>query len=87
MPEKKVNAINNMKQTHILRSHKIYNKTFKNKNIHRIYPHKIFCDKQIKNRCITHDDKNIFYDDDNHLSRSGTKMLSEEILKTIKFIN
>ena len=61
--------------------------SFKNKNIHRIYPHKIFCDKQIKNRCITHDDKNIFYDDDNHLSRSGTKMLSEEILKTIKFIN
>ena len=35
MPEKKVNAINNMKQTHILRSHKIYNKTFKNKNIHK----------------------------------------------------
>ena len=35
MPEKRVNAINNMKQTHILRSHKIYNKTFKNKNIHK----------------------------------------------------
>jgi len=35
MPEKRVNTINNMKQTHILRSHKIYNKTFKNKNIHK----------------------------------------------------
>ena len=30
-------------------------------NIYRVYPHKLFCDTTIQNRCITHDDRNIFY--------------------------
>ena len=36
--------------------------SIKGNRINRVYPHKLFCDTTIKNRCITHDDKNIFYD-------------------------
>jgi hypothetical protein len=32
-------------------------------NIYRIYPHTSFCDTTINNRCITHDNENIFYID------------------------
>ena len=37
-------------------------------NIYRVYPHTLFCNTVIYNRCVTHDDKNIFYSDDDHLS-------------------
>ena len=36
-------------------------------NIYRVYPHKSFCDKQIKNRCVANNENNFFYYDDNHL--------------------
>lgn len=57
------------------------------KNIYRIYPHKFFCDKLIADRCITHDDKNIYYYDDNHLSYEGSKIINEMIIKKIHEIN
>ena len=36
------------------------------KNIYRVYPHELFCDNDLKNRCITHDDKSLFYVDEEH---------------------
>ena len=29
--------------------------------VYRVYPHKLFCNTKIKNRCITHDDKNFLF--------------------------
>ena len=58
----------------------------KNENIYRVYPHSYFCDKQIENRCVTHDDKNIFYSDDDHLSIQGSKFVTDEIMKEIEKI-
>ena len=55
-------------------------------NIYKIYPHKLFCDKQIKNRCIANDTKNIYYYDDDHLSLMGSKLVVDEIMKEIKKI-
>ena len=63
----------------------IYNQ-IQHKNIYRVYPHVAFCDNKIKDRCITHDDKNIFYYDDNHLSATGAAMVTELIMKQIKKI-
>ena len=60
--------------------------SIKGKNIFRVYPHKLFCDKLIKNRCITHDDKNIFYFDDDHPSKLGAKMINDLIMKEIEKI-
>ena len=55
-------------------------------NIYRVYPHKLFCGTPIKNRCVTHNDKNIFYYDNNHLSLRGVEMINNLIMKEIKNI-
>ena len=56
-------------------------------NIHRVYPHTLFCNTIIKSRCITHDDKNIFYSDDDHPSIKGAEKINDLILQEIKKID
>ena len=60
--------------------------SIKGDNIYRVYPHKLFCDTSIKNRCVTHDDKNVFYADANHLSIKGAEMIHNLIMKEIEKI-
>ena len=55
-------------------------------NIYRVYPHKLFCNTKISNRCITHDDENIFYIDDDHVSARGAEMINNLIVDKIKEI-
>lgn len=56
----------------------------KGDNLHRVYPHEHFCNTEIKNKCITNDKVNLFYYDDNHLSREGSKYLIKDIVNIIK---
>jgi hypothetical protein len=49
-------------------------------NLFRIYPHKKLCNKQLKNRCITHTKKHIYYRDNNHLSVMGRKLIMPELI-------
>jgi peptidoglycan/LPS O-acetylase OafA/YrhL len=60
--------------------------SIKGDNIFRVYPHTLFCNTKIKNRCITHDDKNIFYADDDHPSLKGAEMINDLIMKEIEKI-
>jgi peptidoglycan/LPS O-acetylase OafA/YrhL len=60
--------------------------SIKSDNIYRVYPHKLFCDTTIKDRCVTHDDKNIFYFDDDHPSIKGSEMINDLIMKEIEKI-
>ena len=53
-------------------------------NIHRVYPHTLFCDKQIKGRCVTHDNDDVFYADDDHPSSKGSEMIVELIMEQIE---
>ena len=55
-------------------------------NIHRVYPHTLFCNTIVKDRCLSHDDKNIFYTDDNHPSLKGAEMINDLIMKEIEKI-
>ena len=55
-------------------------------NIYRVYPHKLFCDTLIKDRCVLHNDKDIFYSDDDHPSIKGVEMINDLILKEIEKI-
>ncbi len=83
--------LKSLKDNPVTTSYKVYKertkKTFKlldsikGKNIFRVYPHKIFCNNNVKGRCITHNDKNIYYFDNNHLSISGTKMILDSIFE------
>ena len=60
--------------------------SIRGKNIHKIYPHKLFCNNQIINRCMTHNSEHIFYWDDDHLSLPGSKIINNLILTEIKRI-
>lgn len=53
------------------------------KSLSKIYPDKIFCDKTVKNKCFTHDGKDVFYSDSNHLSDAGVEKLNNYILQNI----
>ena len=55
-------------------------------NIYRVYPHKLFCDKQLENRCVANDENSIFYYDDDHLAIQGSKFVVDEIMKEIEKI-
>ena len=60
--------------------------SIKSNNIYRVYPHKLFCDTSIKNRCVSYDDKNIFYVDAQHPSTKGSEMINDLIMKEIEKI-
>jgi peptidoglycan/LPS O-acetylase OafA/YrhL len=55
-------------------------------NIYRVYPHTLFCDKIIRGRCLTHDDKHTFYTDTDHPSLKGARMINDLIIKEIEKI-
>ena len=60
--------------------------SIKGENIFRVYPHKLYCSTLIKNRCVTHDDQNIFYADNNHPSLKGSQLINDLIIKQIEKI-
>ena len=60
--------------------------SIQNDNIYRIYPHKLFCNKTIKNRCVSHNGWDIFYADNNHPSLKGAAMIGDLIMKEIEKI-
>ena len=57
--------------------------TLKNKNIHRIFPHKLFCNTKIKDQCLTHNEKDLFFSDEYHLSTVGAEMVSQLLMDKI----
>ena len=56
----------------------------KHNNLKRIYPHELFCNNLIENRCIFNNSKKIFYYDDDHLSLDGSKLLLKLVAKELK---
>ena len=60
--------------------------SIKGENIYRVYPYTLFCNTTIKDRCVTHDSKNIFYYDDDHPSTKGAEMINDLIIKEIEKI-
>jgi hypothetical protein len=53
-------------------------------NIHRVYPHTLFCDGKIKGRCVTHDIDDVFYADDDHPSTKGAEMIAGLIMEQVE---
>ena len=51
-------------------------------NLLKIHPEDIFCDSFMKNRCVTESpDGKIFYFDDDHLTRAGSDLVVQEIIR------
>ena len=57
--------------------------TINNPRVHKIYPHKIFCDNNT-DLCSTHDEENFFFFDGYHPSLEGAKMINNLIIKKIE---
>ena len=55
-------------------------------NVFRVFPHKLICNTTIKNRCVTHNNEDIFYIDDDHPSYRGAEMINDLIMKEINKI-
>jgi len=64
-------------------AYNMLDKIKENKNIIKIYPELIFCNSYVQNRCITHDDKEIYYTDDTHLSLFGSRKIAKMIFDKI----
>jgi len=60
--------------------------TIQSPNIYRVYPNKLFCDNQIKKKCVANDENNIFYYDENHLTIQGSKLIVDKIIDKINKI-
>ncbi len=56
------------------------------KNVYKIYPHKLFCNTKIKNKCIFHSKNDIFFFDRVHLSYSGSELVNQLIFDKINKI-
>ena len=54
-------------------------------NVVRVYPHELFCEEET-DRCRTHSNTNVFYTDDDHLSLSGARLVTREIMSKITFL-
>ena len=52
-------------------------------NIHRVYPHQLFCDLEIKARCVTHDTEFLYYYDDDHPSVKGAEMITSLLVDAV----
>ena len=46
----------------------------------------MFCDTEIKNRCLLHDNDEIFYVDNNHLSKAGNEKILRVVLDKLEKI-
>ena len=60
--------------------------SIKGDSIYRIYPHTLFCNTTFKDKCMTHNDKIVFYVDNHHPSLKGSHLINELIIKEIEKI-
>jgi len=79
------NDISTTFHDYIIRSKKSFELLNKinHKNVFKIFPHKVFCNKNNGKTCPVHSKDNIFYFDSEHLSMTGATMLQDEVLKII----
>ncbi len=50
----------------------------------RVYPHELFCDNQVAEKCIVNDGGNVFYHDDDHPSSAGAVLINTRIVEKIE---
>jgi len=55
-------------------------------NFYSFYPHKIFCNTKILNKCLNHDERNLYYIDGGHPSEFAAEMISGKMLIFLKNI-
>ena len=59
----------------------------KHSNLFKVFPHKKFCNNTIKDRCLAHSSEDIYVIDGSHLSKKGSKILNDDLIKIIDKIS
>ena len=62
----------------------LYFKNFNHKNLIKIYPDKVFCNNEIKGKCLSNSKNEAYFVDDTHLSKSGGRLIGKKILEKLK---
>ena len=57
------------------------------KNILKLNVESIFCNNIIEGKCLAHDDKNLFFIDNSHLSNFSANLVVKELIKIVDQIN
>jgi len=52
-------------------------------NLHKIYPHKKFCNTQLIGKCVGNTQNEIYFIDKLHLSNEGSKLINVDLIKII----
>ena len=60
--------------------------SIEHQNLYRVYPHELVCDSAIVGRCVTHDENEILYSDDDHPSHNLAAMINGLIIEKISQI-
>jgi hypothetical protein len=86
-------SIDELKENPITTSYEVYKQrtqssfdlfdSVTHQNIHRVYPHQLFCDLAIKARCVTHDTEHLYYYDDDHPSVKGAEMITSLLVDAV----
>ena len=53
------------------------------RNLYKMYPHKIFCNSVVKNKCIAHNSNEIFFIDGVHVAKKGSILINMDLMKII----
>lgn len=72
-----------LNSTKTKRSNNIYDQ-IENQNLRRVYPEKIFCEEILTGYCVAAIGDNIYYEDTNHLTIEGSKLVGDKILKILQ---
>ncbi|MEE4216609.1 MAG: acyltransferase family protein [Xanthomonadales bacterium] len=66
------------------RSYAALDRAGQHPGLYRVYPEKVLCDRDVKDRCIVQKDGNALYADDNHLSSAGARRVVDEIVELLE---
>lgn len=53
-------------------------------NLIRVYPERIFCDRDVQQRCMVQQGGDLLYGDDDHLSNAGARLLVDEVVRGLE---
>ena len=81
----KVDFVNIDFQRFLKESEKIFTlfDTLNHDNLHKIYPHKKFCNTQLSGKCVGNSQNEIYFIDKLHLSNEGSKLINVDLIKII----
>ena len=60
--------------------------TMKHENLYKAYPHKKFCNVDLKNKCAGNTQDHIYFIDTTHLSKKGSELINMDLIKIIDSI-